>query len=114
MGIPSLLEMASEASDPSQDRLRRAFVGCVGVRRDGVVVKARNGSAKRPTASCHAEVRALRKCGIGADLYVARQLKNGQLAMARPCARCMAVLRSKGVKLVVFTTGSSTWEAIRL
>jgi tRNA(Arg) A34 adenosine deaminase TadA len=114
MSIPALLELASEACEPGQDRLRRAFVGCVAVRGDGTVIRSRNGSAKRPTASCHAEARAMRKAGYGSDVYVARQLKNGQLAMAKPCGRCMAVLRSKGVKLVVYTTGSSTYEIVRL
>jgi tRNA(Arg) A34 adenosine deaminase TadA len=113
--LPRLLDLAAEACEPTQDKVRRAYVGCVAVRAsDGVVVRSRNGSAKRPTASCHAEARAMRKAGWGADVYVARQLKNGQLAMAKPCSRCMAVLRSKGVRLVVYTTGSSTYEIVRL
>lgn len=100
-----MLVLAAEAARPDVDRLRRAFIGAVGVRTDGALVRARNGSAASISPSCHAEARLVKKCGRGAEVFVARVLKSGELAMARPCSRCRAVLRAKGIKYVTFTTG---------
>lgn len=41
------------------------------------------------------------------SLYVYREYKNGDLAMARPCASCMALLRSLGVRNIYYTGNNS-------
>lgn len=109
-----LLELAIRAARPDVDRKRRAYVGCVALRTDKVIVQARNGSATSVSPNCHAEIRALRKSGKNAEVYVARLLKNGQTAMARPCSRCRASLRNAGVKFVTYTKDDGDWgmEAI--
>lgn len=38
------------------------------------------------------------------DIYLYRELKNGQLAMARPCRSCFCLLRDLGVRRVFYTT----------
>lgn len=111
-----LLRIAGQIAALSADRKRKAFVGALAVRRDGVLVASRNGSSsntpsKSPTA--HAEIRVLRKAGYGATLYVARLKRNGELAMAKPCPKCHAMLRSRGVEVVYYTTGLDTWEGYR-
>ena len=60
----------------------------------------------------HAEVDALLpliKKGVDlskASIYVYREHKNGTLALARPCARCEALLRKYKIKRVFYTVES--------
>ena len=46
----------------------------------------------------------------GAEIFVARILKDGGLAMARPCGVCRDFLRSVGVRLVTYTTDTDYEE----
>lgn len=67
-----------------------------------------------PEHSCngklHAEVAAiipLLKYNIDlsrATLYTYRELKNGERALARPCPRCMQLIKSVGIKRIRYTT----------
>ena len=41
------------------------------------------------------------------SLYIHRQHKSGDLAMARPCASCMALLRSLGIRHIYYTGDGS-------
>lgn len=58
----------------------------------------------------HAEIQALKKIRyLDADfskikVYVYRATKNGKLAMARPCASCLAFMRELGIKNIYYTT----------
>src|SRR5665213_95640 len=95
-----LIEVAAKVADLSVDKQRKAFIGAVAVRRDGVLVYSRNGITIRPSGTyplAHAERRVLRKSGYGSSVYVARVNRDGNLAMAKPCNRCMPALRSMGV-----------------
>lgn len=99
-----LLHQAALIALPSTDTDYRDFwLGCVGIREDGVIVSAKNGAAdfrasvKRhqllPTS--HAEGRLLRKLGGGGIIYVARVSKKDEsLAMARPCNICQVKIRA--------------------
>jgi len=40
-----------------------------------------------------------------ADIYVARILKSGETAMAKPCPICSSFLKSVGIRRAYFTTG---------
>lgn len=64
-------------------------------------------------AKCHAETQILQKirwkCGDSiqwdrVDIYLYRELKNGKLAMSRPCESCIRLLRDTGFKRVFYTT----------
>lgn len=109
-----LLQMASDVANRSTDICRKAFVGAVAIRRDGVMVSSRNGSTNSncsaKTPSIHAEARVLRKSGHGAIVYVARVCRDGSLALAKPCVRCQALLRSHGVKAVYYSVSNEEWE----
>src|SRR5580693_3718965 len=110
----SLLTIASQVADASTDRTRKAFVGAVAVRRDGKIVRSRNGSTPYPNGkspSCHAEARTLRKSGYGATVYVARVRRDGSLALAKPCVHCMGSLRAMGVEIVYWTISNDDWGA---
>ena len=107
-----LLLTAAEVARPDTDRMRKAFVGAVALRRDRVLVYSRNGSTAANSAkipSVHAERRLLRKCGNGAEVYVARVLRDGHLALAKPCPYCRASLRAQGVEMVYYTISDDEW-----
>ena len=61
-------------------------------------------------AKCHAELAAISKIKYldidfsDVHIYVYRELKNGHLAMARPCPACMNALRNMGIKKIHYTT----------
>lgn len=61
-------------------------------------------------AKIHAETAALlplinnRTDLSKAELYISRKHKDGSLAMARPCASCMALIRSCGINKIHYTT----------
>lgn len=50
----------------------------------------------------------------GRHVYVARLLRNGEWALARPCPWCMKVLAWEGVAGVTWTTGPGAWETLEL
>lgn len=94
---------------------RTYFLGAVGVRRDGTLVKALNGNPNEPMAQAHAEHRLFRKLDYGApEVYVARVLKNGDFACAKPCVKCRRALRSKGVRNVYYTIANDEFGYIDL
>lgn len=39
-----------------------------------------------------------------AEIYVSRKLKNGTIAMSKPCASCIALIKSCGIKVIHYTT----------
>lgn len=60
----------------------------------------------------HAEAMALNKVKYldidfsKVHIYVYRELRNGELGMARPCRACMAAIKQMGIKNVHYTTDS--------
>jgi len=57
--------------------------------------------------SIHAEMKALISADApvnGCDIYVYRVTANNELAMARPCDKCLEVLSEVGIKRVYYTT----------
>lgn len=93
--------IAAARSNKDDERLFR--LGCIAIRADGAWVSACNASATQPTPSGHAEVRALRKAGLGATLIVARVKRDGSLGMALPCARCRSMIKAKRVVRVYYS-----------
>ena len=62
-------------------------------------------------AKVHAEVSALNSLIGKKDidfhnlkLFVYRELKDGSIAMARPCPSCMALIKDLGIKKIYYTT----------
>lgn len=50
----------------------------------------------------------------GAEVCVVRLLRNGRIAMAKPCTVCRKLLRWVGIKEVVYSTGIGPWERLAL
>jgi len=94
---------------------RTFLLGAVGVRNDGVIVSSSNIAAPDYAPEHHAETRLVRKMTPGSTVWVARVAKkDGNWAMARPCAGCEMRLRRAGVKKVVYTIGPNEWGVILL
>lgn len=107
-----LLKLAGKVAMPtSPDDPRNFWIGCVGMRSDGVIVSAKNGAVFSTQSDnyqllpdAHAEGRVLRKLGKNGKIFVSRIAKfNGGYAMARPCGMCQIRIRSFNVKKVFYT-----------
>lgn len=72
-------------------------------------VEQKSNIMSKPPRS-HAEVNLLRKIRFldidfsRVSVYIYRELKNGELGMARCCPACMAALKSLGIKKICYTT----------
>lgn len=95
----------AQGGDPRRDY----FLGAIGLRKDGVVVMARNESTQCKTPAAHAEARLVKKLGKHAKIVVVVRVSKGsrELAMAKPCRHCEKALRNFKVKRVYFTTPGS-------
>jgi deoxycytidylate deaminase len=90
---------------------RDFLIGSVGIRSDGVLVKACNGpviifddTKKTSYPAAHAEYRLARKLDKGSVVFVCRVKRlDHSFGMARPCRDCQRTLASKGVKKVYYT-----------
>ena len=110
-----LLQMAYKAANLLADKNRKAIIGAVAVRKDGVIVSSRNGATPNPcgiSPTCHAERRIMNKCGYGAIIYVARTRRDGSIGCAKPCKRCIASMHSMGVKKVYYTITGNEYGVI--
>lgn len=114
-----LLLQAAQIALPSIDKDYRDFwLGCIGIREDGVTVSAKNGAASFRTTiksyqllpTSHAEGRVLRKLGKGGIIFVARvSKKDNSLAMARPCGMCQTKIRAAKACKVYYTINNDTY-----
>lgn len=120
-----LIRLAAQVAVPSdRDRDKRAFwLGAIGVRGDGVIVSARNGSVQVSETigngwsfpHAHAESRLCRKLDYGATVYVARvSPQTDDLAMSRPCYDCIMALRNKRVAKVYYSVSPTEYGVIDL
>lgn len=91
----------------SKNASRRYRLGTVGLRADGVKVRACNISTMKPHWAAHAEQRVVRKLDVGSTIFVVRILRNGELGNAGPCRICRAVMKSRGVKRCYYSIGGS-------
>ena len=72
-------------------------------------IEQKSNIMSKPPRS-HAEVNLLRKIRFldidfsRVSVYIYRELKNGELGMARCCPACMAALKFLGIKKICYTT----------
>lgn len=108
-----LLLLAAKIALPKDPNDARNFwLGCVGLRDDGALVSAQNGSSQfshsvkqyQLQPNCHAEGRVLRKLGKYGTMFVSRVAKkDGALAMAQPCIMCQVRISAMKIRKVYFT-----------
>ena len=114
--MASIKDLLSRAADYSLKQDNRSFwIGALGIRNDGAIVKSRNGSNDSISPELHAEFRLSKKLDVGAEVYVAR-LRRDTLdwAMARPCRMCRHILKSKGVSVVYYTICENEYGVLDL
>lgn len=110
--IFSLLNQASDIGR-SGDPRRHFYLGAIGIRKDGKIVSARNSPTMHRHPMSHAEARLARKLTPNSIVFVARNTKNGNTAMSKPCRTCQRILKNAGVKKVYYTT-SQGFEMMKL
>ncbi len=105
MKIGLLIDLAGDTARRESVDMRLHAIGAVGIRKDGAIVRSRNGSSKIPLPEAHAEARLCDKLDFGTPyVFVARVRKDGTYGMSKPCQDCAIKLKMKGVKRVYFTT----------
>lgn len=109
MNIKRYLDLAAQVSRLKDDD-RTYFHGAVGIRKDGVLVAACNGSPKEPTPEHHCEYRLSRKLGKAGTVFLVRTAADGRWADSTPCSTCQARMRNKKVRRVYFSTGPGDWR----
>lgn len=102
--IEKNLFWAAQIAKETKNEEKNFLLGCIALRKDGAYVYSINETvSQEKTPSAHAEFRALRKAGHGSILWVARILKNGTWAMAKPCQSCATLIINKKVEKVYYT-----------
>lgn len=118
----SFFRMAQIMSDMSDHRCK---IGCIIVDKHRVVSSGYNSNSKCHsiqakldsehfncycTGKIHAETDAIipllktKTDYSRATLYTYRQTKDGKLAIARPCPRCMKLIKQLGITKIKYTT----------
>lgn len=101
------MKMLKEAAKiaATNDLDKNFIFGCIARRKDGTLVYSTNILVQKPTPEGHAEARILRKAGHGAVLWIARILRDGSWAMAKPCPDCQTLIKNRRVSRVYYTIG---------
>ena len=92
-------------------------LGAVLVEKNSVISVGHNSYKTHPIMASrtewpflHAEQHAIIRAGVdnceGLDLYVARVLKNNELALSKPCSVCAKLIRNVGIKNVYYSTNA--------
>lgn len=106
-----MLRLAAKMAAESKDKHKSFSLACIAQRSDGVFVFATNIICpEHKTPSAHAEARALRKSTSNSILWVARVLKDGSWALAKPCETCQSLIINRRVKKVYYTIGPLQYE----
>lgn len=110
--IFSYLKMAGQIA-LNNNAGRAYLLGAVGVRKDGAIVSAFNGSDYLPNRMAHAEYRLCKKLDAGATVYVARVMRSsGEFGMSKPCPDCMRALTARHVKKIYYTIAENEYGKI--
>jgi tRNA(Arg) A34 adenosine deaminase TadA len=110
--ILNFFEVAARTATSKDDR-RAFFLGAIGIRNDGAMVKAMNSPSENKNRYIHAEYRLSRKLDYNAEVYVARvRMDNYEFGMARPCEACRKALRTRRVRRVFYTIDKNQYGVI--
>jgi cytidine deaminase len=104
-----LLNLAAEIAYKSIPSKKDFLLACVVKRADGAITYSVNEHTREPSPGGHAEARATGKADWGSTFYVARVTRDGQWAMSRPCKKCQAIIRNRGIAKVYYTIGPGEW-----
>lgn len=96
-------------------------LGCVIVDKQRIVASRYNSLRTHPKLTkyfqwpyLHAEAHAIISLGldncVNKHLYVARIHRNNQLALAKPCSGCRALIKAVGISIVFYSTETGFQE----
>lgn len=118
-------ELSGQVAKFTQLALREAYqsqeqkrLGAVVARRGKILGVGSNTRKTHPLSratyqTTHAEVAAIASAKDslqGATLYVVRILRDGSVAMSKPCPGCQALAESVGIKTIIYTTDCGMLE----
>ena len=97
-------------------------LGAVLVHRNSIVSIGMNSYKTHPLMAertewpfLHAEQHAIIRAGVdnceGLDLYIARVLKNNDLALSKPCKVCNELIKDVGIKNIYYSTNAKEFIA---
>ncbi len=113
--ITRLLNLAAAKASKSKLNDKRCFrLGAVGVRSDGAIVHACNGSDYNRNKSIHCEARLSKKLDLYSIVFVARVNRAGEWSLSRPCPDCIRSLQSRMVNKVYYTICPGEYGVINL
>ena len=100
-----LLRLTARIATSKYNPTKRYQIACIAKRADGTIVYSINHCEPNRQWAHHAEARVLRKCDVGATLYIARVLKRDrkEWALSSPCPRCRKLIEHKKIKEVFYT-----------
>lgn len=99
-----LLSIAAAIAKREPSRRGHMLMAAVGIRPDQLMVSSYNVQVPAQRAPHgHAEYRLHSKLQAGSLVAVARVTRDGEWAMAKPCAACEAILRNMRVSKIVYT-----------
>ena len=92
-------------------------LGAILVHRNSIVSIGMNSYKTHPLIAArtewpflHAEQHAIIRAGVdnceGLDLYIARVLKNNDLALSKPCKVCIELIKDVGIKNIYYSTNA--------
>lgn len=118
------LKIAGEIAQTSD--FKNYKVGCIVIYKNSIISSASNSNKTHTMqsrynkyrnikegafpAKVHAEMSAISKIRYldidwsKVTVYVTRNTKSNSYGMARPCASCMAAIKEKGIKNIVYST----------
>jgi len=50
----------------------------------------------------------------GSTIYVSRITKGGETALAKPCSKCMSLIKSVGIKRIIYTKNSEEYSILKV
>lgn len=104
--------MAVEAALAKDDQ-RSFFIGAIGIRKDGAIVRAANSPTSVPNRKIHAEYKLSKKIDCGATVFVARiKFDTNEYGLAKPCFPCLKVLTHSRVKKIYYTISKNEYGVI--
>lgn len=122
MYVKRFFEIARRIAKKSSNYKRNYYLGAVGLRKDGTVVKSHNGAVVLGSENCrmkfppaHAEFRLCGKLDKGSIVFVCRISRfDGSFLMSRPCVYCVQRMMSVGVKRVYYTISENEYGVMDL
>lgn len=103
-----MMHVAASVSRLSSMRQRVGAAVVKGGRILGVGCNRPGSSTRTPSSwSRHAELQAIVNAGDvrGATIYVYSERRDGTIRLAKPCVNCAELIRTAGIKKVVYSEG---------